>query len=107
MSVGGALRGKLDRYFIGSETGDGMGRFEGNIAEVRLWNYAQDEGEIKENMRKVTTAPDSRLAGYWRSNEGPGGMVFDHSSHGNLGPIKGSPAWTASTHPVSEVGAAS
>ncbi len=107
VSVGGALRGKLDRYFIGSETGDGMGRFEGNIAEVRLWNYAQDEGEIKENMRKVTTAPDSRLAGYWRINEGPGGMIFDHSSHGNLGPIKGSPAWTASTHPVSEVGAAS
>ena len=25
VSVGGALRGKLDRYFIGSETGDGMG----------------------------------------------------------------------------------
>ena len=106
VSVGGALRGKLDRYFIGSETGDGMGRFEGNIAEVRLWNYAQDESEIKENMRKVTMAPDSRLAGYWRINEGPGGMIFDHSSHGNLGPIKDSPAWTASTHRL-EVGAAS
>ena len=29
------LRQKLDRYFVGSASGDGMGYFEGAIAEVR------------------------------------------------------------------------
>ena len=96
---------------MGEEVAAGAGHLARDSRRQELCGEAvercKDEGEIKENMRKVTTAPDSRLAGYWRINEGPGGMIFDHSSHGNLGPIKGSPAWTASTHPVSEVGAAS
>ena len=98
----GALRQKLDRYFIGSATGDGMGMWEGSIAEVRLWNYAQSEDEIKENMRKVMNGTERGLVGYWRINEGPGGMVFDHSNYGNLGPIKGDPQWTAANHPIHE-----
>ena len=110
----GALRQKLDRYFIGSATGDGMGMFEGSIAEVRsasrllmgtvrpgarrravrrsdrdaflmrqvrLWNYAQSEDEIKDNMRVLLgTGAIRRLLAHQR---GPGGMVFDHSSYGN------------------------
>ena len=98
----GTLRPKLDRYFIGSATGDGMGMFEGSIAEVRLWNYAQSEDEIKDGMRKVLLGTERGLVGYWRINEGPGGMVFDHSSYGNLGPIKGDPQWTAANHPIHE-----
>ena len=35
-------------------------------------------------------------------HEGPGGMVFDQSSYGNLGPIKGDPSWTANNHPINE-----
>lgn len=150
----GALRGKLDRYFIGSATGDGarshaprtlhpltlsprnprtypaltphpaltlhpsalgmvltvveylmytgMGMWEGGIAEVRLWNTALNEDEVKDNMRKVLLGTERGLVGYWRLNEGPGGMVFDQSSYGNLGPIKGDPSWTANNHPINE-----
>jgi len=112
-----ALRPKLDRYFIGSATGDGapapctshlsllsprnpspltphphpshpsplapltprtphpprqaqyvctyayiicagMGMWEGQIAEVRLWNNALNEDEVKDNMRKVLLGTD-------------------------------------------------
>ena len=42
-----ALRQKLDRYFVGSASGDGMGYFEGNIAEVRVWNLPRPEEEIQ------------------------------------------------------------
>ena len=42
------------------------------------------------------------LVGYWRVNEGPGSMVFDHSNYGNLGPVKGDPLWTAANHPITE-----
>ena len=58
--------------------------------------------ERKDNLRKVLLGTERGLVGYWRLNEGPGGMVFDHSSYGNLGPIKGDPAWTANNHPISE-----
>ena len=98
----GQLRQKLDRYFIGSATGDGMGFWEGGIAEVRIWNYEQKEEEIKDNMRKVLGGSERGLVGYWRINEGPGAMVFDHSSYNNLGPIKGDPTWTAANHPIHE-----
>jgi len=98
----GALRPGLDRYFIGSASGDGMGMFEGSVCEVRLWNYALTEDEVHENMRKVLSGTERGIVGYWRINEGPGAMIFDHSSYGNVGPIKGEPQWTASTAPISE-----
>ena len=74
----------------------------GGIAELRLWNLALGEDEVKDNMRKVLLGTERGLVGYWRLNEGPGGMVFDHSSYGNLGPIKGDPSWTANNHPINE-----
>ena len=55
----------------------------GRIAEVRLWNNALNEDEVKDNMRKVLLGTERGLVGYWRLNEGPGGMVFDQASYGN------------------------
>jgi len=98
----GPLRQKLDRYFVGSASGDGMGYFEGNIAEVRVWNLPRTEEEIAKDARKVLTGTERGIVGYWRINEGPGAMVFDGSSYNNVGPIKGEPSWTAYTVPTSE-----
>ena len=96
----GGLRQKLDRYFVGSASGDGMGYFEGAIAEVRVWNLPKPEEEILNDKHKVLTGTERGLVGYWRMNEGPGAMVFDFSSYGNAGPVKGEPAWTANTVPL-------
>ena len=51
---------------------------------------------------QVHLGTERGLVGYWRVNEGPGGMVFDHSNYGNLGPVKGDPLWTAANHPITE-----
>jgi len=98
----GALRQKLDRYFIGSATGDGMSMFEGVIAEVRVWNLPRSEEEIVQESRKVLNGTERGLVGYWRINEGPGAMVFDFSSYNNVGPIKGEPRWSANIVPAQE-----
>ena len=80
----------------------GMGMWEGGIAEVRLWNNALNEDEVKDNMRKVLLGTELGLVGYWRLNEGPGAMIFDFSSYNNVGPVKGNPAWTANRVPLAE-----
>jgi len=98
----GALRQKLDRYFIGSATGDGMGMFEGNIAEVRVWNLPRSEDEILAENRKLLNGTERGIVGYWRINEGPGAMVFDISSYNNSGPVKGEPHWTANVVPIQD-----
>jgi len=98
----GALRQKLDRYFVGSASGDGMGYFEGIIAEVRVWNLPRPEDEISVESRKVLNGTERGLVGYWRINEGPGAMIFDFSSYNNVGPVKGEPNWTANMVPLSE-----
>jgi len=98
----GGLRQKLDRYFIGSASGDGMGLFEGNIAEVRVWNQPRPEEEILAENRKLLNGTERGIVGYWRINEGPGAMVNDFSSYNNSGPIKGEPKWTANVVPIQE-----
>ena len=104
LDLGPELRPKLDRYFIGSATGDGMGLFEGVIAEVRLWNLVKPEEEIQADTRKVLNGTERGLVGYWRLNEGPGYAAFDFSSYNNIGPIKGEPQWSANVVPVQEAG---
>mmetsp|Transcript_14496 Transcript_14496/g.47315 ORF Transcript_14496/g.47315 Transcript_14496/m.47315 type:complete len:627 (-) Transcript_14496:332-2212(-) len=96
----GGLRPGLDRYFIGAASGDGMAQFEGNVAEMRVWNYALGDDEIHDNYRKVLTGAERGIVGLWRINEGPGGMIFDLSNYNNIGPIKGDPKWTATNLPI-------
>ena len=49
------------------------------------------------------TGTERGLVGYWRINEGPGGMVFDSSSYYNVGPVKGEPDWTANIVPLADL----
>merc|ERR1711998_264172 len=97
----GPMRPKLDRYFVGSSTGDGMGMFCGMISELRVWSSSRTEEEITDDNKRVLGGGERNLVGYWRLNEGPGGMVFDQTFQMNHGPIKGSPVWGSSTVQVS------
>jgi hypothetical protein len=98
--MGGGLRPGLDRYFIGAASGDGMAHFMGNVAEMRVWNYAMGDDEIHDNYRRVLTGAERGIVGLWRINEGPGGMIFDLSNYNNIGPTKGNPKWTATNLPI-------
>jgi len=67
--------------------------FNGTISEVRVWNYARSESEIKANMYKELTGTEEGLAGYWKLNEGSGTIAHDSTANNNHGTLEGDPVW--------------
>ena len=65
--------------------------FDGNLDEVRIWNRALTETEIRNNMNKQLTGNEPGLVAYYRMNEGEDGTcedgkdVCDKSGNGNHG----------------------
>lgn len=64
------------------------------IDEVRIWNTARTEMEIKNNMCKVLQGNETGLVGYWNMNRGesntcsPSGDVCDLTGNGNHGVLQ-------------------
>lgn len=69
----------------------GVNYFNGNISEVRIWNYVRTVQQIKDNMNTELRGDESGLVGYWKLNEGSGNIIYDNSS-GNDSGVVGS-AW--------------
>lgn len=46
--------------------------FNGEIDDVRVWEEARTQDEIRNNMGKTFTESENNLAGYWRFDEGSG-----------------------------------
>jgi len=67
--------------------------FNGTISEVRVWNYARSESEIKADMYEELTGSESGLAGYWKLNEGAGTIAHDSTANNNHGTLEGDPVW--------------
>lgn len=53
--------------YIGKSNWANDGYFEGQIAEVRVWNIARPESELKENMSQRLKGNETGLVGYWGS----------------------------------------
>lgn len=70
-----------------------MEAFAGIMSEVRVWNRARTESEIKANMSKELTGGEEGLIGYWKLNEGSGTIAHDTSPNANNGRIYGNPVW--------------
>mgnify|MGYP000671570531 FL=1 len=80
---------RVNNYIAKSNWG-GDGFFDGQIAEVRLWNRDRSALEIQENMYRYLTGSEANLVGYWPLNEGAGNTtVIDRSVNGNHGTIYG------------------
>lgn len=75
---------------IGSDKGSEY--FDGQIADVRLWNYARKQGLIAANKDSYLTAKESGLLGNWKLDEGAGSTAKD-STGSNNGNISNA-AWT-------------
>lgn len=58
------------------------------IDEVRIWNRALTENEIKVNMCRSLQGNELGLVGYWNMNEGTGGTIPDLTSNGNDGTLQ-------------------
>ena len=79
------------------ELANGGGRnFDGTIDEVRVWNRALSEIEIRRQMcQKIgTTHPKyGNLAGAWHLDEGTGTTTDDYSNRGNDATLRNGPVW--------------
>ena len=51
--------------------------FEGKIDEVRIWDFALDSIQIRENMHLTLTGSESGLVSYWQFNNGSGSTLSD------------------------------
>ncbi len=65
--------------------------FNGQIDEVRIWNVARTQAQIRDDMCRQLTGTETGLVGYWNMNEGAdntcagGEDVCDQSGNGNHG----------------------
>jgi len=56
-------------------TDTAQGFFNGALDEVRIWNYARTQDQIKSTINTPITTPQSGLLGRWSLNEGTGTVV--------------------------------
>ena len=70
--------------------------FDGIISEVRIWNYARSESEIKADISSELMETEEGLIGYWKLNEGSGTTAYDSSPNDNHGTLVGDPVWFTS-----------
>jgi len=89
-----------DLYFGKLEQDDGY-YSKGKIDEARIWNYARDSIQIRENMHRTLTGEEAGLISYWQFNEGAGDIAYDVAG-GHDGTLKNmdNSDWVNSTAPL-------
>jgi len=95
-----------ERAVVGA-AGDGSEPFAGEIDEIRVWNVARSDSEIRDAMNRTISPNEPGLVGYWRLDEGEGKIARDLSpfrAHAQLGnrpvPDMDDPLWLVSDAPV-------
>ena len=82
-----------------NSSGAASGHFAGLLDEVRVWNRALSQSEIRSGMnRAIPTHPD--LRGRWGLDEASGSTVADSSGHGHTGTLTGGHAWETAAPPA-------
>jgi hypothetical protein len=66
----------------------GISYLNGIIDQVRIWDIANTEAHIKENMDQALTGDEEGLIGCWDFNEGKGSTVHDLTDNKNHGKIQ-------------------
>jgi len=65
----------------------------GQVAEVRIWNYARSAADILASKDSQLSGSEEGLVGYWPLAEGYGTTVTDRSPSGNDGTMKNGLDW--------------
>ncbi|MCP4348818.1 MAG: hypothetical protein GY795_25345 [Desulfobacterales bacterium] len=87
---------------IGARGSEGDNYFNGEIDEVRIWNDARTQAEIKEYMNQTITS-ESNLIAYYQFDETSGTSLPDQTGS-NSGTLVNSPAWVTSGTVLSDPG---
>ena len=77
--------------------------FEGDIAEVRMWNVARTSDQINRYMYGGVQAADTGLIGWWRFAEGTGTTLNDETATNADGTITGA-SWIGTYEGESTLG---
>ncbi len=84
---------------IGRNEHHTYGTIHGALDEVRVWNVARSQQQIRENMCLTLPGGETGLVAYYQFNEGNGTAASD-GARGHTGSLINGPAWQAATEPV-------
>lgn len=98
------LHASYPAYIGGQVTPTTENDFAGMIDEVRLWNIARSETDLREKMCEKLTGTEPGLIGNWRFDENYAGTgVTDYSPSGNDGTFIGSVSKVTSGAPIGDI----
>ena len=76
--------------------------FVGQINEVRVWNIARTEDEIRKDMNIQLNGDEPGLVGYWKFDEEENGQITDATPNKNDGKLIGNAKIEPYTRPIFE-----
>lgn len=76
--------------------------FGGMLDDVRVYNTALTQTQVRETMCKKLAGNETGLIGYWDFNETSGNFITDKSSNGFHGELKNSPLRKFSGAPIGD-----
>ncbi|MBW8034918.1 MAG: DUF3887 domain-containing protein [Planctomycetes bacterium] len=82
------MHSNIDLYIGNGFPGGSTEHFKGMIDEVRIWNVARTEDQIKTNMARSVAADSDGLVAYWNFDEGKGSIANDSSRNKNHGKLE-------------------
>ena len=77
--------------------------FVGLIDEVRIWNVARTETQIRSDMNSQLQGDEPGLVAYWKFDETTDDLLRDASPNNNDGRLIGNAKLTAYTRPIFEI----
>ncbi len=80
-------------------------RHNGQLDEIRIWNTALSQSEIRNWMTKKITNSHPKyanLVAYYNFDTGSGATLVDQTSNGNNGTLVNSPIWQTSSAPIGD-----
>ena len=92
VDIGSTYSGDIGRnshWSLGGRFGTSEYFYNGIISEVRIWNRALTEEEIKDRINKKLTGEEEGLVAYYPMAEGEGNILYDYSGNANHGTIHG------------------
>ena len=80
-------------------------RHNGELDEIRIWNSALTQAEIRDWMTKKVTSSHPKyanLVAYYNFDSGSGATLVDQTSNGNNGTLVNTPTWQTSSAPIGD-----
>ena len=85
----------LNELRIGARSNNPAGQyFDGQIAEMRVWNVARSPAQIAGAMNSTLTGAETGLAGYWAFNDNTGAVAIDRTANANNGTLVNGCTWS-------------